>query len=481
MKHIKLALIGLVCLSMICLIVGVKPGQAFAVGSLYDVKLDYGAVGDGVTNDRTAIQNAINAAQVNGGIVYFPAGNYLLDGTGTELLLITGQIHLLGAGARSKLVVASTVSSTTDVIRIKPTTFAGFGYGIDSIYIAPQSGTPARHALNIDITNADQIMAKLYIQNSNFYQFGGRAIYLTNPTNLDGFFTSIIQNNLFYGGLSLQNAGDSLNFIGNTFTGTNAALDLSLVSGAAQVVIAFNNITSAGGAVRVTGGSQIKILHNQIEQVVAHTGPDNAMISIEGLPTNYVQFVEITGNNMNAHTFVANNIRLNYSAYAQIRNNVLTKEGAGPFNNYINILSNAVSTGIDADNYFGTPTGTVSYSTAITDNGSYTNGVKKSATLLNSWVNYDTANWESASFMKDSDGFVHLSGLIKNGTTTPGTVIFTLPANFRPKLAHKFSVVSNNGSTSVLGDVNVLATGEVMLISGSNGYLSLDGISFSIN
>jgi len=40
---------------------------------------DFGAVGDGVTNDTAAIQNAINSLPVNGGAVYFPAGTYLTD------------------------------------------------------------------------------------------------------------------------------------------------------------------------------------------------------------------------------------------------------------------------------------------------------------------------------------------------------------------------------------------------------------------
>ncbi|MGZ5234210.1 MAG: glycosyl hydrolase family 28-related protein, partial [Burkholderiales bacterium] len=53
----------------------------------YNVK-DYGALGDGSTNDAAAIQAAIAAAQatVSGGRVYFPPGIYY---TGTKTISIT--------------------------------------------------------------------------------------------------------------------------------------------------------------------------------------------------------------------------------------------------------------------------------------------------------------------------------------------------------------------------------------------------------
>ena len=47
-------------------------------GAQYNV-LDYGAVGDGVTDDGPAIQAAVDAAfAAGGGTVYAPAGTYLL-------------------------------------------------------------------------------------------------------------------------------------------------------------------------------------------------------------------------------------------------------------------------------------------------------------------------------------------------------------------------------------------------------------------
>lgn len=57
--------------------------------TIYNVKA-YGAVGDSINDDRTAIQAAINAAADNGGgIVYFPNGKYWL-GTGKYTSLASG-------------------------------------------------------------------------------------------------------------------------------------------------------------------------------------------------------------------------------------------------------------------------------------------------------------------------------------------------------------------------------------------------------
>src|SRR5207247_11237065 len=54
--------------------------------------LSYGAKGDGRTNDRTAIQKAVDAAKA-GDTVYFPAGTYLMAG---GVRVDKGNITLLG-------------------------------------------------------------------------------------------------------------------------------------------------------------------------------------------------------------------------------------------------------------------------------------------------------------------------------------------------------------------------------------------------
>ena len=69
---------------------------------------DYGAVGDGVTNDTAAIQAAVNAASATGGSVSLPAGNYLI----TSSIIFTGDnVSFSGVGAASKIIVSASWSS----------------------------------------------------------------------------------------------------------------------------------------------------------------------------------------------------------------------------------------------------------------------------------------------------------------------------------------------------------------------------------
>ncbi|WP_429216525.1 glycosyl hydrolase family 28-related protein [Kitasatospora sp. MAP12-9] len=82
---------------------GATPAAA-ATGSLdwLSVK-DYGALGDGATDDTAAVQSALNAAAAaGGGTVYFPVGKYLVTpANGNPALTVGGNgIRLVGASSK---------------------------------------------------------------------------------------------------------------------------------------------------------------------------------------------------------------------------------------------------------------------------------------------------------------------------------------------------------------------------------------------
>jgi hypothetical protein len=60
---------------------------------------DFGAVGDGTTDNVNFIQNAVNAAAVTGGVVYFPPGTYMISGT----INMLNWVALKGEGRASEI------------------------------------------------------------------------------------------------------------------------------------------------------------------------------------------------------------------------------------------------------------------------------------------------------------------------------------------------------------------------------------------
>lgn len=80
----------------------------------------------------------------------------------------------------------------------------------------------------------------------------------------------------------------------------------------------------------------------------------------------------------------------------------------------------------------------------------------------NSWANYGSG-YSTAGFMKDPHGMVKLRGVVQSGSS--GTVVFTLPAGYRPGATCIFAAVNVNGggsstvSVNTSGQVTVTASG----------------------
>lgn len=76
-------------------------------------------------------------------------------------------------------------------------------------------------------------------------------------------------------------------------------------------------------------------------------------------------------------------------------------------------------------------------------------------------------------------GTVHLSGLIRSGTTTRDTALLRLSDGYRPSYEPYF-VVANYGEVGTL----YVATNDYLIISctlPNNGWLSLDNVSFRVD
>lgn len=96
--------------------------------------------------------------------------------------------------------------------------------------------------------------------------------------------------------------------------------------------------------------------------------------------------------------------------------------------------------------------------------------------LGNSWVSFDGGSTFAIPAYRKLNGVVYLDGEMKSGTTS--TTIATLPAGSRPLKAQVYAVTAGPGVAAI----QVAANGSITLVqyaaSGTNGSVSLNGISF---
>lgn len=97
----------------------------------------------------------------------------------------------------------------------------------------------------------------------------------------------------------------------------------------------------------------------------------------------------------------------------------------------------------------------------------------------NSWVSYDAGvTFQVPKFRKYPDGRVKLAGSAKSGAS--GSVMFTLPAGYRPPKVLRFNIALAGGiqDATSWGQVNVYSDGTVVAWGINTTIISLDGIEF---
>lgn len=156
---------------------------------------DFGAIGDGTTNDRTAIVNAIANAQANGNVdVIFPAGLYRIGSN----LTINHNIRLEG---RASLVVPTGVTVTFSMQpEISPTTVQAFyteGTGLiaglreargEWFYGSKLNGTSSSTA-DVEFQKlADSVVTggKIILPSGTIHITGSTAIQFTKGQHVEG-------------------------------------------------------------------------------------------------------------------------------------------------------------------------------------------------------------------------------------------------------------------------------------------------------
>lgn len=194
---------------------GVTAG-GFPVGDYVNVK-DFGAVGDGVTNDSTAI----NAALAVGGAIYFPSGNYLIDAR----LYPVSNSKIFGDGASTKLKLKDNFGTQINMFNLDADTNISFQDLYLDGNLAGQTfiGDNGQNLISLLNGSSDIIIDNCFFINSGkdgvYIGGGSKNVMVSNCTfdtmrRMGVTITSgeniVVQSNIF------QNGYDLVGLVSNT-------------------------------------------------------------------------------------------------------------------------------------------------------------------------------------------------------------------------------------------------------------------------
>lgn len=274
--------------------------------------LDFGAVGDGVANDRAAIQAAFNASKC----VYFPAGTYNLGdiSSGNTLIDLENKgdnIAILTQGW-VELVCNTTDVSETQFFRIKPDD----GQTQSHFYCDPirfrdtgyVSGFPTRGATGFRIENGNsnwgnlrfigvygrQVASAITVANSGNTDLTGnriRGIFVDEVwvddgnygVNLAGqgdgcYFKKIVTNQVFRP-LFVYNVRDvEASVFARNNKGTSGAINISW----------FSVVTGASGVIPPTEAIKVRYVARE-----ANTGLNHVLINVIGPSLGTIRGIDL--------------------------------------------------------------------------------------------------------------------------------------------------------------------------------------------
>lgn len=428
---------------------------------------------DFLGTDSDSIRSAVSSLSTNGGLVYLGKRGYVVadDTTGTAIPLTT-PVSIKGTGGVYSSLSDTGVAAVTSTLRYNPST--SYDHTLTSLE-GVHLGNPATGnrsggtGLLLTTENTGQNLSKYTVRDVIVGQGNGPGIaHINDPVdNINGgMFCARFENSQIKGGIQLQASGDSNTISHCILSGNGIGVDASLVSGASLLAIENCNITTSGGAVRIDAGSRFRILGNNIEHYAAGAS-DLAVVNIAGASGTMNGGV-IKENLISAFgsTDATRLLRLSNCVGTLVESNVFLR-GSGNVTNAIVIDANCNGVRIGA-NVFSS-----GWTTPIIDNGVGTMGLEKVTTLQNLWVDFNTT--ETLKFIKTLDGVVNLYGSVKDGTTTNGTVICTLPVGFRPSNVVRAAAYTYDISgTTHVAEIIVDTAGNVLVNWAKAAQLSIN-------
>lgn len=233
---------------------------------------DYGATGDGSTDDTNAIRAAVAAAAAfplvgdqNGAQVFLPRGNYRVTGS---ITVSADGVRLVGEGQRSTVITVDANASTDGVVFQKTPLATVFRVGIARLSVyAKTSHTSVR-----DLVVFSQV-AHASISDLDLYGAARHGLYLANTVNVGG--TNVYALGCLGSGLYIDSVSGgeptTVRFVNlhvnGDETSTAPGVDVVWCSGLALIG---PTIEKAGAVGDPANGAGVRIQRGEVEIVGPH-------------------------------------------------------------------------------------------------------------------------------------------------------------------------------------------------------------------
>lgn len=272
---------------------------------VYNV-LNYGLVGDGVTDDRTALNTLLNTTAPSGSTIYFPPKTYLIN---SNISISDKQFNIVSDFAvitTTANVALLTISSTSSI------TSLAAKWKFSNINFTGNATGNIQTAINFNLYSG-----KFSITNCTFNSFGASGVGSAITVSSTQFTNNLggdIANCKFYSnfiGAYLNTRSEYIKITGCDFTSNTTPI--YMVSG--NNIISNNNITynlngiyafngSNNGHSIITGNN---LNHNNNYTLWIESTPYGMTISDNHIYTGFIKFKNSTGINISGGIIDVNN------------------------------------------------------------------------------------------------------------------------------------------------------------------------------
>jgi hypothetical protein len=385
---------------------------------------DFGATGNGTTDDTAAIQAALDSSY---GGLFFPEGTYKVTKAsgGAWCLNMTSNKSLYADKQRNTIIRAdlSGGDTTTNILNIAITSNGGYtdvrDLRIENLLMICNGG--GLHCINASYNASYLPILNAVIQGCNLSGYGtyGRSIVIST-----GAFWTIQENTLGTGiAFTGTTTADGNKIINNNIFGTNVGIYFDVIFGSYSHIISQNVITSQNGAIYIGNGSQVKILNNQIEQQGVNAGINGTAIKAHIWVDGYTYScndLDILGNNFGGGANLDDILYFSNSQRAYIDYNTFSAA-----TNVADIIFTSASS-LHNVGTLNRATGrsNSAYPLVVGNTGTSIGGVPYNPTYSNSWT--------GGQIVKQENNLVTIITPFTSGTYTTGTQICVIPDGFRP-------------------------------------------------